>query len=123
MEKLLEKFKLNSKKGIENLVIFLVLVIIVMVVINSLFNEKENKIVTTSNVDVTSKGNNTLEEKLENILSTISGVGKVKVMISYANSIEKVPIYDTKEVTLVLKVAGQELRHSIPENGKVPYKV
>ena len=41
MEKLLEKFNLNSKKGIENLVIFLVLVIIVIVVINATFTEKE----------------------------------------------------------------------------------
>ena len=81
MEKILEKFNLTSKKGIENLVILLVLVVIVMVVINSLFTEKEEV------------------PQIENILTSIKGVGKVKVMISYTNSIEKVPIYDTKEVT------------------------
>lgn len=98
MEKILEKFNLTSKKGIENLVILLVLVVIVMVVINSLFTEKEEvpKIEQIVKQEVNS---DSLEKKLENILTSIKGVGKVKVMISYTNSIEKVPIYDTKEVT------------------------
>lgn len=98
MDKILEKFNLTSKKGIENLVIFLVLVIIVMVVINSLFSENEKETVVEEVVKQESK-TDSLERKLENILSSIKGVGKVHVMISYTNSIEKVPIYDTKEVT------------------------
>lgn len=101
MEKLLEKFNINSKKGIENLVIFLVLVIIVIVVINSLFTENDEEIINTSTItSVDSKGNS-LEEKLENILTSIRGVGKVKVMVSYSNSIEKVPLYDTKETVTI----------------------
>lgn len=101
MEKLLEKFNFTSKKGIENLVIFLVLVIIVIVVINGIFKESDEKVVSVepiTNVDV--RGDS-LEEKLENILASIRGVGKVKVMISYTNSLEKVPLYDTKETTTV----------------------
>ena len=101
MEKLLEKFNLSNKKGIENLVIFLVLVVIVIVVINSLFAETDEitKTITTStNTRVVSDD---LEEKLENILSTISGAGNVKVMVSYSNSIEKIPLYDTKETTTI----------------------
>lgn len=78
MQKLLEKFNLNSKKGIENLVIFLVLVIIVMVVINSIFNEEEENIIPSSNIQVTNEKGDTLEEKLENILSSIKGVRKSK---------------------------------------------
>lgn len=101
MEKLLEKFNLNSKKGIENLVIFLVLVIIVIVVMNSLFNESDEGIVPTSAITNVEKSSDSLEEKLENILSSIRGVGKVKVMVSYSNSIEKVPLYDTKETTTI----------------------
>ena len=101
LNKLLEKFNLSSKKGIENLVIFLVLVIIVMVVINSLFNESDEVIVHTTSTEIINNKNNTFEEKLENILSSIKGVGKVKVMISYENTEEKVPIYDTKETKTV----------------------
>lgn len=98
MEKILEKFNLTSKKGIENLVILLVLVVIVMVVINSLFTEKE-EVTQIEQVVKQEVNSDSLEKKLENILTSIKGVGKVKVMISYTNSIEKVPIYDTKEVT------------------------
>lgn len=101
MEKLLEKFNITNKKGIENLVIFLVLVIIVMVVINSLFTDNEEVIVQTVNKEAINNKNDEIEEKLENILSTIKGVGKVNVMVSYKNSIEKIPIYDTKETKTV----------------------
>ena len=77
MEKILEKFNLTSKKGIENLVILLVLVVIVMVVINSLFTEKEEvpKIEQVVKQEVNS---DSLEKKLENILTSIKGVGKVR---------------------------------------------
>lgn len=44
----------------------------------------------------------TLEEKLEVILSQISGAGKVDVMISYMNEIEKVPMTDTKVTKTVV---------------------
>ena len=101
MDKLLEKFKLNNKKGIENLVIFLVLVVIVMIVINSLFEEEERELVTTTSTISLNEKKDNLETRLENILSTLSGVGKVNVMVSYTNSIEKVPLYDTKETTTV----------------------
>ncbi len=102
MDKLLEKFNITSKKGIENLVIFLVLVIIVMVVINHLFaEEKEESAIETFHEVKTSTAKDNLEEKLEEILSSMKGVGKVNVMVSYRSSIEKIPLYDTKEVTTI----------------------
>lgn len=101
LQKLIDKFNLNSKKGIENLVIFLVLVIIVMVVINSLFTEENTEVTPTLNVIKTNEKEDSLESKLESILGSIRGVGKVKVMVSYTNSIEKVPLYDTKETTTI----------------------
>ena len=99
--KLLEKFNLNSKKGIENLVIFLVLVIITIVVINTLFTDENDVVTTNTDIISTSKNNDSLEERLETILASIRGVGKVKVMVSYANSVEKVPLYDTKETKTI----------------------
>ncbi|MBQ8298781.1 MAG: stage III sporulation protein AG [Clostridia bacterium] len=102
MEKLLEKF--NNKKSIENLVIFLVLCIIVMIVINTLTDEKESvsnnsesSIIFTNTV-----GEKTLETKLAEILSMINGAGKVDVMISYINEVEKIPMTDTKVTTTVV---------------------
>ena len=109
MEKLLEKF--NNKKMIENLVIFLILAIIVMIVINTLFDgNKGNKSTGTNTIIPTSVGNSTkkdgyetdLEQKLESILSKINGAGKVSVMISYANEVLKTPMTDVKTTTTVV---------------------
>lgn len=111
MEKFLAKFKSeNNKKQIENIVIFLVLLIIVIIVINSLFSEDD----TTLNVssDDSSKAFlsdistcDDLEFRLKNILSFISGVGNAEVMISYSNTIEQLPMYDTKENTTIIEEA------------------
>lgn len=102
MEKILEK--LNNKKSIENLVIFLVVCIIVMIVINTLTNEKEyvsNEIESTAIIPHTVIEKN-LETKLADILSMISGAGKVDVMISYINEVEKIPMTDMKVTTTVV---------------------
>lgn len=51
---------------------------------------------------LSSEKEKTLEEKLEVILSQISGAGNVDVMISYMNEIEKVPMTDTKVTKTVV---------------------
>ena len=102
-----EKLKkiFNGKRKTENLIVFLVLIIIVVVAINYIWNgntsktkdinndqtKNNNEVVQVSN-DISSEDE--LEKKLENILSNISGVGKVKVMITYSESNIVVPIYD-----------------------------
>lgn len=94
-----------KKLKIENIVIFIVLLIIVIIVINNLFASKEaqNIVVQKINDEAQSTyiGDN-LEIKLQKILSKISGVGNADVMISYANSSKKVPIYDTKANTTTI---------------------
>lgn len=102
MEKLLEKF--NNKKSIENLVIFLVLCIIVMIVINALTDEKESVLNNTESsiIFTNTASEKTLETKLAEILSMINGAGKVDVMISYVNEVEKIPMTDTKVTTTVV---------------------
>lgn len=119
MEKLLEKLNLSSKKGIENLVIFLVLLIIVMIITNSLFEEKS--VETVENIEETKnivEEKDDLEEKLENILSSIKGVENAKVMISYTNSVEKVPLYDTKETTTLVEEKDTRRRRKKNKRGK-----
>ena len=98
----------NDKKKIENLVFFVILLIVTIVVINAIWNGKsqvtkqENN--TTSKQLATTVQNNitqntaqttdNLEEKLENILSNIQGVGEVKVCINYSESSEVVAMYN-----------------------------
>lgn len=95
----------KGKKKTENLVVLLVLMIIVVVAINYIWNDnsRNNKgndmsnEVTNSNLIkqvTTNTSENDLETKLENILSNISGVGKVKVMLTYSESSIAQPIFD-----------------------------
>lgn len=100
MNKLKEMFK--GKKKTENLLVLLVLLIIVVIAINYIWNSDEKK---ENNVKQESQSNeikqvstenikDKTEEKLENILSKISGVGKVRVMITYSVSSSVTPVYD-----------------------------
>lgn len=101
----LEKIKsVEQKKLLENSVIFLMLFIIVIIVMNTIFtSEKESAAVNIMDKIETSNDNmnNSLEERLEEILSMIEGSGNVDVMVSYLNSVEQVPMYDEKISTTV----------------------
>lgn len=97
----------NDKKKIENLVFFIVVLIITIVIINIIWNgnkttnKQENTTFSkqlASPTEQTTNQNETqtvsLEEKLEDILSKIQGVGNVKVCINYSESSEVVPMYN-----------------------------
>ena len=106
----------NNKRKIENLVFLVVVLIITVVIINYVWSgeKSSNKKVTnstgkqlaTANNNQTlasSQYNNTesisLEEKLEDILSKIEGVGSVKVFINYSESSETVAMYNENSKT------------------------
>lgn len=108
-KKLKEMFSLktegNNKKKIENLVVFFVILIITIILINTIWNENEkmadNTQTNTDKVLAKTKSNNTneensneLEQKLENILQNIEGVGKVKVLLTYSESSTTVAMYN-----------------------------
>lgn len=102
--------KTDGKDGrkIENLVVFAIILIITIIVINVIWNEDEKKSTKDTTKDYSKKlASNTtteetseacessdLEKKLENILSKIQGVGKVKVFINYSQSSETVAMYN-----------------------------
>lgn len=97
----------NDKKKIENLVFFVIVLIITIVVINIIWNgnktttKQENNTATkklATTINETNSNNITqdssLEEKLEQILSKIQGVGDVKVCINYSESNEVLAMYN-----------------------------
>ncbi len=96
----------TDKKKIENLVFFVIILIITIVVINVILNGKKTTVKTENNtnskklatnineVDSNSSEENNLEEKLEQILKKIQGVGEVKVCINYSESSEVVAMYN-----------------------------
>ena len=92
-----------NKKTIENLVVFVIILIIVLLSINVIWNKdkkEDNKSTIDENkklatIEENSKDDNSLtSEKLENILSKINGVGKVKVYITYSQTSQIIPIYN-----------------------------
>ena len=98
----------NSKKKIENLVFLLIILIITILAINYIWNDKDKSKKVSSNNDkqinqntsnIENSNEEDLETKLENILSKINGVGKANVMITYSESTQVIPIYNKKEKT------------------------
>ena len=98
----------NSKKKIENLFFLLGILIVTIIAINYIWNDK-NKNTLSTNITNTNESNDkiemkedeqkNLEEKLENILSKIVGDGKIDVMITYNESTQVIPVYNKKEKT------------------------
>lgn len=98
----------NNKRKIENLVAFVVILIITIFIINIIWNGKKttttkqdnttsSKQLATTNQTVNESDtsqNGDLEVKLESILSKIQGVGAVNVFINYSESSEVVAMYN-----------------------------
>ena len=91
----------DKKKQIENIVVFIIILIITVLIINTMWanngKEKDDDEIQQSSkvlaqVDPTKQDN--LEKKLENILETINGVGKVNVLIKYSESSTIVAMYN-----------------------------
>lgn len=100
---MLDKVKnifLNKEKRVENLISFLIILVITLIVINKILKEDEKEEVNfknETNVELAENSyieSNDLEKRLENILSKIDGVGKVSVLITYTESNTVVPIYN-----------------------------
>lgn len=90
----------DKKKQIENIVVFIIILIITVLIINNMWSSGENeskqdKADTTKVLAKTSSSQqDDLESNLEDILETINGVGKVKVLIKYSESSTVVAMYN-----------------------------
>ena len=104
LKKIFSKNDGNNKKKIENILVFIVIMVITIVAINYIWNgDKKSKNIdkvpeveeNNSAVQVsTNTSYDENEEKLANILSNIEGVGKVKVLLTYSQTSTYVPIYN-----------------------------
>ncbi len=101
----------NNKKKIENLVVFIIILVITVIAINVIWsdNKQQSQHKDTNNykqlalsdtqnnttiqqIDISDEDN--LEKNLENILSKIEGVGKVSVLITYSESSQIIAMYN-----------------------------
>ena len=92
----------DKKKKIENIIVFIIILIITVLIINVMWSSDDNKSKnksedTTKVLAQTTTANeeqDNLENRLENILESINGVGKAKVLIKYSESSSVVAVYN-----------------------------
>ena len=101
----------RNKRRLENLAVFIVILVITLIVINVIWNgddqnDEDNKQTTDANKrlaqtyqnskteEVSNNSQDDMVIRLEEILSNIRGVGKVKVMITYAETSKTMPVYN-----------------------------
>ncbi len=100
----------NPKRKRENLIVFLVILVITVICINVIWKKDTSKqslprdnnvklAQTSSNLpeDSISIQENTLEKRLEEILKKMSGIDDVKVLITYSETNQIVPLYNEQE--------------------------
>ena len=96
----------GNKKNIESLVVFLLILVITIIAINTILNDnpENNKSediidIQTPSTQVSNKvqmeiSEDDLERKLENKKTKIEGVGKVSVLITYSQTSEMIAMYN-----------------------------
>lgn len=136
---LFTKSKNDNKKNIENLVIFLILLIITVVAINTIWkteeekgeNETEHKVLV-ENINSNINSNNletdeyNLQKELKDILSKIEGVGEVEVLITYSETSNTVPMYNEAQTISTTEEidteGGKRIIESTDTNKEIIFK-
>lgn len=104
-----KKTKDNNKKTVENLVVFLVLLIVTIVAINIIWGKEKTdkqettqenyKVLADNHSNILEEETYNLEKELAKILSKISGVGNVQVLITYSQTSEVVAMHNEEKNT------------------------
>lgn len=116
----------DNKKKIENIVVLIIILIVTVIAINTIWNNdkketKKEEVETTTSKQLASttktsqtSSNDEVQTNLENILSNIDGVGKVKVLITYSQSSEVVAMYNenSKNSTVEEKDSGRRNKNN-----------
>ena len=95
----------GNKKTIENLVVFVIILIATIIFINYIWNgngKKSNDEVkspvlaesTTQSTSTVNNESNNLEKQIEDMLGRLDGVEDVKVLITYSETNKVIPMYN-----------------------------
>lgn len=97
----------DKKRRTENLILLVVLLVVILIAINYIFTDDNSNSTNTSqniinnkeangNINI-NKTEDDLEERLEIILSQISGISDVSVVLSYSKDTTQNVVYNTTE--------------------------
>lgn len=89
-------FEKIDQKSIKKYLIILFCTGILLMILPNLFKTDNNTEFSGGNIENTYDSQKNIKKELENILSNISGAGKVEVMIVFDNNYEKVIAKNTK---------------------------
>ena len=93
----------EKKKQMENIIIFIIILIVTVLIINSMWTsdnkgsqekKQDNSKILAQTASSDETNTDDLEAKLEDILGSMNGVGKVKVLIKYSESSSVVAMYN-----------------------------
>lgn len=97
-------FGKDEKRRNENLIAFLIILVVTLVIVNKILSgdEEENESTDESGAELVTEivendidvDETDLESELEEILSKIEGVGKVDVLLTYSESMSIAPLYN-----------------------------
>ncbi len=114
----------SNKKQIENIVVFIIILIITVLAINNMWStdkkQNDNQNDTSTKVlakttSAESTNQDDLEKKLEDILETMNGVGKVNVLIKYSESSKVVAMYNETNSESVTKETDGDSSKDVKE--------
>lgn len=121
---IVQKTEKNNKKTIENLAVFVLILIITIIAINVIWkkdNKKSNEITNTLGKELAiikdkkMSGNvsnenteDSIENKLKNILAKIKGVGNVDVLITYSQTSKVIPLYNEDSMESITEETDKE---------------
>lgn len=126
---MIEKLKKNFKdKKMENLITFLIILIVTLIIINQILKEDNTEEKTTNTIQLVetnslNKEEDELENKLENILAKIQGVGKVDVLITYSESSSINPLYNENTSISTTKDNSSENNSKITETQSISKEI
>lgn len=116
----------DSKKQIENIVTFIIILIVTVLVINNIWKDdktgeneesESSKILAKASIKEPSAEYDELETRLASILESIEGVGKVKVLIKYSETSTLIPVYnETSSESITEESDGDGGIKSVTEN-------
>ena len=129
------KMKGNSKKTIENLIVFLILLIITIIAINLIWGGKKDnsgdevqegyKVLAqdVSNSNILESKEYNLENELEDILSKISGVGKVQVLVTYSETSQVVAMHNETNSSSKTEETDSNRRNKKYRDNRYRYRI